>query len=169
MEPENPAGHGTGQAHEGEHAVHHDAPLLDFDGTFFIQLALFLLLLAILRGLLFKPWLALRAQREDRIGGEKRRAGELDQKATELLSDYESRITRARQIGNEERLKRRTEAMASERTIVDAARTQAEAAVSAQTASLVKQREEARIRMVAGAQAIGRSIVGKILGREVAS
>jgi F-type H+-transporting ATPase subunit b len=156
--------------HEGapEHGgAHHDAPLLDLDGTIFIQLGLFLFMIVMLRTLVFKPWLALRAEREDRIGGEKRRATELDQKATEILTDYEARIARARQIGNDERQKRRLEAQAQERQMVGQAREQSEQAIAAQTEAMKKQREEARIKLVAGAQGIGRAVATKILGREL--
>lgn len=155
--------------HEAQGGHHGDAPLLDFDGTFFIQLALFLIVIAVLRTVLFKPWLALQAEREDRIEGEKRRAQDLDRRAAEILSDYEARIARARQIGNEERLKRRAEATAQEREVVGRARQQGEQAIAAQAATLGQQREDARIKLVSGAQAIGRAMASRILGREIAS
>ncbi len=164
-------GHAAG-AHEGaaEHGgAHHEVPLLDIDGTFFIQLTLFLILIAALRSLLFKPWLKLQAEREDRIEGEKRRATELDRKATETLADYETRIGRARQIGNEERVKRRAEAKASEAEVVGKARGEAEQILAASNQALAKQREETHIRLVASAQSLGRQMAVRILGREVTS
>jgi F-type H+-transporting ATPase subunit b len=45
------------------------APVVDIDGTIFIQAGIFLVLMAILHPLLFQPWLAARARREHAIGG----------------------------------------------------------------------------------------------------
>ena len=45
------------------------APVVDIDGTFFVQGALFLLLMAILWPLLFKPWLETQARRAEAIDG----------------------------------------------------------------------------------------------------
>jgi F-type H+-transporting ATPase subunit b len=72
------------------------APVVDIDGTIFIQAGIFLLLMAILHPLLFKPWLATRARREHAIEGTLLAATELRVEAERIGVDYESRLADAR-------------------------------------------------------------------------
>ncbi len=72
------------------------APVVDIDGTIFIQAGIFLLLMAILHPLLFRPWLATRARREHAIDGTMLAAAELRVEADRVGVDYESRLADAR-------------------------------------------------------------------------
>ena len=45
------------------------APVIDFDGTAYVQLGIFLVLMAVLHPLLFKPWLETRERRVTSIAG----------------------------------------------------------------------------------------------------
>ncbi|MBL8976533.1 MAG: ATP synthase F0 subunit B [Myxococcales bacterium] len=72
------------------------APVVDIDGTIFIQAGIFLLLMAILHPLLFKPWLATRARRDHAIEGTLLAATELRVQAERIGVDYESRLADAR-------------------------------------------------------------------------
>jgi F-type H+-transporting ATPase subunit b len=72
------------------------APVVDVDGTIFIQAGIFLLLMAILYPLLFKPWLATRARREEAITGTAAAATDLRARAEELGREYDSRLAETR-------------------------------------------------------------------------
>jgi len=72
------------------------APVVDIDGTIFIQAGIFLLLMAILHPLLFKPWLATRARREHAIDGTLLSAAELRVQSERIGVDYEARLADAR-------------------------------------------------------------------------
>jgi F-type H+-transporting ATPase subunit b len=72
------------------------APVVDIDGTIFIQAGIFLLLMAILHPLLFKPWLATRARREHAIDGTLLAASELRVEAERIGVDYDARLADAR-------------------------------------------------------------------------
>jgi len=72
------------------------APVVDIDGTIFIQAGIFLLLMAILHPLLFKPWLATRARRERAIDGTLLAASELRVEAERISVDYDARLAEAR-------------------------------------------------------------------------
>jgi F-type H+-transporting ATPase subunit b len=72
------------------------APVVDIDGTIFIQAGIFLLLMAILHPLLFKPWLATRARREHAIEGTVAAANHVRGEAERISAEYESRLTDAR-------------------------------------------------------------------------
>jgi len=72
------------------------APVVDIDGTIFIQAGIFLLLMAILHPLLFKPWLATRARREHAIDGTLLAAADLRIQSERIGVEYEARLADAR-------------------------------------------------------------------------
>jgi F-type H+-transporting ATPase subunit b len=72
------------------------APVVDIDGTIFIQAGIFLLLMAILHPLLFKPWLATRARRDHAIEGTMLAATELRVESERVGAEYEARLADAR-------------------------------------------------------------------------
>ena len=72
------------------------APVVDIDGTIFIQAGIFLLLMAILHPLLFRPWLATRARREHAIDGTLLAAAELRVESERIGVEYEARLADAR-------------------------------------------------------------------------
>ena len=58
---------------------------LDFDKTVLYQMALFMILMAVLKPLLFDPMMKIFALREERTDGAKAEARELQERAGELL------------------------------------------------------------------------------------
>src|SRR5690606_22599551 len=72
------------------------APVVDIDGTFFIQAGIFLLLMAILYPLLFKPWLATQQRREQAIAGTTAAASDLRARAEEEARNYDTRLAEVR-------------------------------------------------------------------------
>src|SRR5262245_46180826 len=90
-------------------------PLIDVDGTFFLQLGLFLIMAFVLNAVLFKPYLRMRAERERSIDGARDEAHKMEAKARAIVTDYDAQLTRARQRGAEERARLRQEAAARER------------------------------------------------------
>jgi len=146
-----------------------DPPLIDLDSTVFLQLGLFIIVGFLLSRLLFRPYLAVRAAREQGIEGARDEATRLDEEAQAKQSDYESRLTQARQGANLERQKLRVETQSAEQRIhaeaaqevgraLDSARTRLETETDAARKAL-----EPRIAEIAG------SIAAKVLGREVKS
>src|SRR5437899_2192436 len=97
-------------------------PLIDLDWTVLIQLGLFLLMLAALWRLLFKPYLALRDARDAGIGGARKQASEMVHRADELAETYEQKMHHAKLRGAEERARLRSEGAAEERQLLGAAR-----------------------------------------------
>jgi F-type H+-transporting ATPase subunit b len=82
---------------------------LDFDNTVILQAALFTALLLILKPLLFDPMLRIFALREERTDGARATARELQERAGDLLSQYEQELARVSQVAAEERDKLRAE------------------------------------------------------------
>src|SRR5687767_769456 len=77
------------------------APVVDIDGTFFVQGALFLLLMAVLWPLLFKPWLDTQARRAEAIDGAIVKAKDVRRQADELGIEHDTKLSAARDRAND--------------------------------------------------------------------
>ena len=64
--------------------------IIDLDGTFFLQLGIFLAIFAMLNVLVFRPMLALMDARETATDGAKASARELETEAAEKLHAFET-------------------------------------------------------------------------------
>jgi F-type H+-transporting ATPase subunit b len=143
-------------------------PLIDVDGTLFVQFGLFLIMLLVLSRLVFRPYLALRGQRSKSIDGAKHEAKEMEGKARSMVADYDARLTKAKQRGGEERMRMRSEAAARERQVLGQARDESSKTVDAARLKLSRDAAHAKTALDAQAQALAKQMVKKILGREVA-
>lgn len=143
------------------------APVVDVDGTIFIQAGIFLLLMAILYPLLFKPWLATRARREEAITGTTAAATDLRARAEELGRDYDNRLaeTRARAAGiRSDAVK---EAEAERQRQLAEVRLSAGSELEALRQRLVVEADTARTTLAERVDDLARDIATKLLGRAV--
>jgi F-type H+-transporting ATPase subunit b len=144
-------------------------PLIDVDGTFFLQLGLFILMWIALSALLFRPYLKMRAERDKGIGGARDEAHKMEQRASAIVTDYEGKLTRAKLRGQEERARLRSEAAARERQILGQARDESQRAVDAAKTKVAADADTARKELDAKARELAKTMAKKILGREVAA
>jgi F-type H+-transporting ATPase subunit b len=146
-----------------------EAQLLDIDGTVFVMLGLFLVLLLILWQFLWKPYLRVRDERVARVEGARDKAVQLEADAAARLTRIETALTEARRNGNAEIAKLRLEAQAREQQIIaeaqDAARKMMLEARAKLDAALAA--EKANLQM--HTNLLGRQIAEKALGRRLAS
>jgi F-type H+-transporting ATPase subunit b len=143
-------------------------PLIDVDGTLFVQFALFLIMLAVLSRSLFRPYLKLRDERHKSIEGAREEAGKMQERARGVNADYDAKLTRARQRGAEERQRLRAEGAIHERQVLGAARDEAHKALTEARTRIGAEAESARELLTKESTVLARQIVKKILGREVA-
>ena len=151
-----------------ENAPEQAPPLIDLDATVLLQFALFLIMMAILHFLVFRPFLQARAEREDRIDGERRRAREMEESAQQKIADFEARLEKAKQSGIATRNRAHSEALGRERAILDRARAETQKLVDEQRTEAQRAGQEARARLAVEAESWGRRLASRILGREVA-
>ncbi len=142
-------------------------PLIDVDKTLLLQFGLFLLMYIVLRALVFKPYMRLRADRKQGIEGAREEAHSMDERARKMVADYDAQLGRARQRGADERARLRSEAAASERQTLGAARDEAGRAVDEARGKIAKSAEAARVTLAAQAKELARKMAHKIIGREV--
>jgi F-type H+-transporting ATPase subunit b len=143
-------------------------PLIDVDGTVFVQLVLFLVMFVIANRFLFQPYLALRGRRKAGIDGARAEAERMTAQADAKLADYEKQLAIARDRANEQGRKVRAEAAAEERKVTDQARATVEAETSAAQATMRRETDAARAQLMPQADALAKAITQKLLGREVA-
>src|SRR6188768_4112537 len=110
----------------------HEPQLIDVDGTIFLQLGIFLVLMFVLGQFLWKPYLRVRTERVARVEGYREEAVQLEADAA---------LAEARRTGAGERAVARAEAHAREQTLL------AEATAAAQ-----RKLADARGRLIAAVQ-----------------
>ena len=145
----------------------HEPPLVDIDSTVFVQFGIFLLLLIVLTRFVFKPYLALRTERGQKIEGAKDEAVKLAADAESKLAGYEERILKTRKDAAVTRLELRKEGETAATSKLAEARGNADAKLEAARQKLGKSADAAQLALRARADVIARTIVGKLLGREV--
>jgi F-type H+-transporting ATPase subunit b len=143
-------------------------PLIDLDGTLFVQWALFLIVMAICSRFLFKPYLKLRDSRRAANEGAREEAQSMQKRAHEMLENYDAELQRARARGADERQRLRSEGAGYEREVVGAARDEAQKALEAARLRITTEAGTARKQLETQSVVLSKLIVRKILGREVA-
>ncbi|MCS6913390.1 MAG: hypothetical protein RMK29_02475 [Myxococcales bacterium] len=141
-------------------------PVIDIDGTVFVQFGLFALLYLALRYLLFQPYLEMRQARSAGIDGERRRAEEMEAMAREMEQDCEGRLARARARAEEMRQRLRAEGQAQEREMLSEARAAATHRLLEARRKIAAELQAAQQQIQAQAQMLARQMVARILGRE---
>src|SRR5438270_2038268 len=143
-------------------------PLIDVDGTLFVQFALFVLMLIVLSRLVFRPYLAMRDARHKGIEGAREEASAMQQRARDTNADYDAKLTKARLRGAEERARLRGEGAIYERQVLGAARDESQKTLVAARGKIAADAGAAREKLAAESTTLARQIVKKILGREAA-
>jgi F-type H+-transporting ATPase subunit b len=140
---------------------------LDFDNTVIFQAALFLLLFLVLRPLLFDPMLRIFALREERTEGAKATARELQERAGELLTKYETELSRVTRSATEERDKLRAETARLEAEIMRDARDAVAKIIEQGRKSIEAEVDKVRFDLGRESERTASLIVQRVLGREV--
>jgi F-type H+-transporting ATPase subunit b len=143
-------------------------PLIDVDGTLFVQFGFFIIMLIVLSRTLFRPYLKLRDARHKGIEGAREEAAAMQERAQKTNADYDAQLTRARQRGAEERARLRGEGAIYERQVLGAARDESQKTLDAARGKIAGDAGAARDKLATESTALAKQIVKKILGREAA-
>jgi len=146
-----------------------ETQLLDIDGTVFVMLGIFLVLLLILWVFLWKPYLRVRDERVTRIEGARAKATQLDADSAARLARIETALAEARRGGNAETNKLRLEAQAREQQIVTEAQDAARKMMVEARAELETALATEKANLQKHTDLLGRQIAEKTLGRRLAS
>lgn len=139
--------------------------MINIDLAFLIQLINFLVLLAVLNVLLYKPIRRVLAERLGKIADARSRAEGVDQDVQAKMAQYEARLKEMKSGAADERGSLVKEAQAEEATILEAARKEASEALSAIKSRVAKEAAEARVILQEQAKILSVDICEKVLGR----
>src|SRR5262245_27118483 len=149
--------------------VTHEPQLLDVDGTVFVQLGIFLILMFVLHRLLWRPYLKVRSERVTRVEGYRHDAERMEADAAERLARAEAALAEVRRVGSGERALAREEARAREQTLLAQAQAHARSTLADAQHNLENRVGAERAKIQGAAEELGRQAVRRILGREVSA
>ena len=139
-------------------------PVIDVDGTFFIQAGIYIGLILILNPLLFKPWLAAQARRKESIEGALEKSKKLRVEADALSEQYDTQLAEARDRAAAMRSKARREEEASQAKTLAEARDEAAKALDSARDQTSKAADEAREALKGRVDELANEITSKVLG-----
>lgn len=142
--------------------------MLSINSALFIHWVIFILVVLVCAPVLIKPTLALLDERNERIGGAKAKERSLQEETDAMVKKIEEELADTRHRALEERERARAEYVAQSEKMVAEARQWAQEKIIEMKKRIAGEREEARKRLQADAQAISREIAQRVLGREVA-
>lgn len=142
---------------------------VDLDASLLVQIALFVVLLLILKPLLFDPMLKLFEEREKRIEGTRREASKEDERSAKALAKYEAILAKAREAGAAERDAIRAESTKKEAEMMAAVRNAVATTIEQGRTALANDTKSTRAKLATEASVLGRGIASRVLGREVSS
>ena len=141
--------------------------MIKLDWTLLLQFANFMILLAVLNALLFKPLRTILAARKATVDGDLAKARSLDEQINAQLAEYEARLQEARQRGSLERTALRQAAQGEEARLLGAANEKASQRLQTLKEQVAVEAEAARQGLRSETEVLARQIAGKVLGRSV--
>jgi len=141
--------------------------VIDIDLSFLIQLINFLVLLAVLNILLYKPIRKVLAERQGKIADAKSRAEGVDQDVQVKMAEYEARLKEMKSGAADERAVLIKEAQVEEAAMLESARKDASETIAAIKARIAKEAADARTILQEQAKILSVDICEKVLGRSL--
>ncbi len=137
------------------------------NGTILVQAAIFLVALWVIKAFILTPISRVLEERRNRIEGAAAEAARFEEESGRLDKGYKEKIAGARSRAQQERARRREEALREEREILEAARKEAQGVLERIRDEIQRETQEARGRLRQEAEGLSRLVTEKILGRPV--
>jgi F-type H+-transporting ATPase subunit b len=141
--------------------------MIDFVYTVLVQIVAFLALWFLLSKILFKPFIALLEERENRTEGLKAAAALLVAEGERLRAEYESAIAKANEEGAAVKEIILQEARQTRERLLAESRAQAAERMTAVREDIKKEMAKGRALALQEAAVIARQMAEKVLGRKV--
>ncbi len=145
------------------------AVTVDLDKSVLIQMAMFSVLIVVLKPLLFDPMLRVFALREERTDGAKAEARAMQERAADILANYEAQLAEVRAQAAAEREVLRKETAQLEASILAEARSAADVIVSEGRERIDKEVSELNAELESREAELSARIGSRVLGRELSS
>lgn len=140
---------------------------IDLDGTFFVQLLIFVVAFFALRSLVFQPVMRVFDAREEAIDGAREDAKRVEAEAQGKAAAFEDEMARVKASAGDERERLRQEGSKLERAILDRVRLETQSLTRDASQSLAAEGVKIRTELHAKVPVLAKDIATKLLGREV--
>jgi len=140
---------------------------ISIDWSLAFQIVNFLLMIAILNFLLYRPIRGILQERREKIEGFRSDIEQMTQKAEEQGEEIESRISNARRDGFERKEGIKGQGLEEEGEILDAANQRAAEALQAIKAQIAEEIDSARDALKVDLNIFSKDLAEKILGRSL--
>lgn len=141
--------------------------MIELNWTLFLQFANFMILMAVLNALLYKPLRAALQARKDTIEGSRAKVQDIDEQVQAQIARYEAQLQEARQQGGEERAALRKTAQEEEARILGGANQKAAEKLQSIKEQIQEEAGVARQTLRNETKTLAQDIAGKVLGRAV--
>jgi F-type H+-transporting ATPase subunit b len=142
--------------------------MLEIDWTLPVALVSVIVFLFLMSKILFKPLSEFMERRDRGVEDDLAEARRLRQQAEAALTTYESSLAEARRQMAEEAITTQRTMEAQQREVVEQARGEASQIVTEAQATIARETEAARVRLVDAARHLAQLLVAKLMGREAA-
>jgi F-type H+-transporting ATPase subunit b len=142
--------------------------VISLDWTLILQFVNFFILLLILNKILYRPLLAIMAQRREKIEGDKSRARDLEAGIEEKMQQYQQQLNTAKSEAVNERAELRKAAQLQETAITGEAQQKAVARIMSIREQVAREAVEAGQVLKNESKAMAGQIASKVLGRNLA-
>ncbi|MFP4259026.1 MAG: F0F1 ATP synthase subunit B [Desulfovermiculus sp.] len=137
--------------------------MIELNITLFIQLVNFLILLALLNVILYKPIRGIVKQRQAKMSSDLTEIERFNEQARSKLEDYQAALDRARREAGEVRESRKKEAVAEEKDILSAASEEGSKMLNAARKDIESQSQEARKALSQQVKKYSKLVTDKVL------
>ena len=141
--------------------------MIKLDWTLLLQFVNFMILMAVLNALLFKPLRAALQARRETIEGSRAKVQDIDEQVHAQIARYEAQLQQARLQGGQERQVLRKTAQEEEARILGAANQKSAEKLQVIKEQIQEEANTARQTLRNETEAIAKSIAGKVLGRAI--
>ncbi len=139
--------------------------MINLDSSIIPAIIIFLLLIAVLNQLLFKPLTSIQTERENRTTGLMNLARNKLDRQLDMFNEYQTSVKNARMEGYRQQEKLRAEAAKKRAEVLAQARTAAEQMMRDSRESIRAQVETAKQQLTLEEEEMARGIATTILGR----
>jgi len=141
--------------------------VIKLDWTLLLQFVNFMILMAVLNALLFKPLRAALKARRETIEGSKAKVQDIDEQVQAQIARYEAQLQEARQQGGAERSALRKTAQEEEARILGGANQKSAEKLQTIKEQIQGEADAARQALRSETEALAKDIAGKVLGRAI--
>ena len=141
--------------------------MIKVDWTLLLQFANFMILMAVLNALLFKPLRAALQARKETIEGSRAKVQDIDEQVQAQIARYEAQLQEARLQGGQERTALRKTAQEEEARILGGANQKSAEKLQVIKEQIQEEASVARQSLRAETEALAKNIAVKVLGRAI--